>query len=293
MPIYKEATYGSPGATLAALSSAPSGFMSLSNRVPSLFAANDPVYSGRPLSERSLKQLKLNEQADREREALWKLAQIQSPSQAAETDLLRQQSRSLRAAPRQEENERNRQTVLSGQQSEASRQFQAEQAAQQQANLESLARQQQAAEQALLSQRARLSEDAFTNRLAAVQRIPGTAQVQHPGGVTGNETAARAAAFGRARDIQGTTARSALRALQGLHEQSGTTGSTMEAMQQGRVVGGAEAGISDFLTQQLLSDLSRAAEISDLQYKGGITQRGQDIDLQQALIALANMGPLY
>ena len=147
----------------------------------------------------------------------------------------------------------------------------------------------------LLDRRAELSEDAFRNRFSMLQGA-GTgagAQVQHGAGPQGNEMAARAAAFARAKEQAGQTANASLAALRGLYEGRGTMGSTMEAADAGRVIGGAGAGVNAFTREQLLSDLARAAEIEDMQYQGNITQRGQDINARNALYSLMNAGTLY
>lgn len=160
-----------------------------------------------------------------------------------------------------------------------------------------LAAQQAKAESDFLNQRASLSDASWQNRFSQVQGAmgqPGATTIQHgTAGMQGNETAARAAAFARAKEQAGRTANSALMSLRGLFEDSGTTGSTMEAAQAGNIIGGAGAGVNQFTRDQLMSDLARAAEIEDMQYQGGITQRGQDISAKNALLSLMNAGVLY
>ena len=179
--------------------------------------------------------------------------------------------------------------------------------AQMQANTaRDLAAQQAAAEAALqqgsftgqkdiLGERARLSDASFQSRFSQVMGPGGApmSTIGHGTSLVGNETAARAAAFARAKEQAGNTANAAMQALRGLYENQGTMGSTMEAARAGQVIGEAGAGVNQFTRDQLLSDLSRAADIEDLQYQGGITQRGQDVALKQALLALVNGGVIY
>jgi hypothetical protein len=101
-----------------------------------------------------------------------------------------------------------------------------------------------------------------------------------------DETAARAAAFARAKEQAGATARASLRSLQGVIDERGMTGSSTEAAQTGGVLGGAVNTVGDFTREQLMQDLGRAERIADLTYQGNITQRGQDLNKQQALLGL-------
>lgn len=162
----------------------------------------------------------------------------------------------------------------------------------------SLQAQQAAAELAFLNQRASLSDSTWNNRFGQVQgaigQVGSNNQVQHgSAGMQGNEAGARAAAFARAKEQAGRTANSALASLKGMFEDSGTMGSTMEAARAGQILGGAGAGVNQFTRDQMISDLARAAEIEDTQYAGNLTQRGQDNQMKQALLALMNGGALY
>lgn len=158
-----------------------------------------------------------------------------------------------------------------------------------------LARQQAQSNMGLLQERSRLAEEAFRNRFGMLSGAQaGIPQVQHGAGPQGNEVAARNAAFAQARDLSGNTANAALRSLQGLMEDRGLTGSTIEAAQSGQILGNAGAGVQDFINKQLMSDLNRSADIADMEYQGGITQRGQDMAAKQALLSLINaFGSVY
>ena len=99
--------------------------------------------------------------------------------------------------------------------------------------------------------------------------------IQHD--ASGNEAAARAAAFARAKDASGNLASAQLRGLEGAMAGRGVSGSPIEVLGQAQVLGGARGGLDQVITEQMLQDLSRAGEVSDLEYTGGITQRGQDM----------------
>ena len=99
--------------------------------------------------------------------------------------------------------------------------------------------------------------------------------IQHD--ASGNEAAARAAAFARAKDATGNLAAAQLRGLEGAMAGRGVAGSPLEVLGQAQVLGGARGGLDQVITEQMLQDLNRAGEVSDLEYTGGITQRGQDM----------------
>jgi len=119
--------------------------------------------------------------------------------------------------------------------------------------------------------------------------------VQHRGiGVNGDEEAARAAAFGRAKDQSGEINRGALDTLRSLYAGSGNVGAQRQGMEN--IVASGARDLNEFTRDQLMADLQREGEVSDMMYQGGITQRGQDINRPfnpqlQALISL--MGTIY
>ena len=170
-----------------------------------------------------------------------------------------------------------------------------------------LATQQSAAEQALLAQRASLGENAFQSRLKAVTGLVGQGggspmapRESYGGNIAANEQGARSAAFARAKEFAGNNALAALKSVQGLTADRGLTGSTYEAGLLGDVIGGAAGQLGDYGREQYIQDLNRSADISDMQYQGNlaqraqdVTQRGQDIARQQALLSLLNMGAIY
>lgn len=128
---------------------------------------------------------------------------------------------------------------------------------------------------------------------AGREDAPGT--VQHRGlGVDGDEAAARAAAFARAKDQSGQINRGAVESLRSLYAGSGNVGAQRQGLEN--IVASGAADLNEFTRDQLMADLEREADVSDLTYTGNITQRGQDINRPfnpqlQALISL--MGTLY
>lgn len=117
------------------------------------------------------------------------------------------------------------------------------------------------------------------------------AQVQY--GQGGDETAARNAAFARAKEQAGQTGRSAMMALQSNMADRGMTGSSVEAGLMGGAIGDAANSVGDFTREQLMQDLARQRHISDTVYQGNITQRGQDMSKNQMLLGLLTGGSLY
>jgi hypothetical protein len=158
---------------------------------------------------------------------------------------------------------------------------------------------------------AKLAAEAEARRLAAVRGLagtfgggitggnptPGMPTVPYGGGpgMSAQEDAVRAGAFARAKDQTGELAASQLRGVQGEMAGRGLSGSPLEALRSAGVMGGARGGLDQVIQQQLLQDLARASEVANLQYQGGITQRGQDLNAQasqrQALLQL--FGQLY
>lgn len=146
-----------------------------------------------------------------------------------------------------------------------------------------------------------LGEKAFSSQLAALGPLLGSSSTvgtagsgsSIPGGMSPEETAARAAAFARAKEQSGLTAQGAMKGLEGAMESSGMMGSSLEAQGQGAVVGSAANGVNDFTREQLISDLNRYSGIADETYQGNITQRGQDLQQKNALLGLIGRGVQY
>lgn len=111
------------------------------------------------------------------------------------------------------------------------------------------------------------------------------ATVTH-GGVAGSEQDARAAAFSRAKDQAGRIARSSLTTIAEQMAGRGMSGGGIQALREAGAIDGAGSGLIDVTRDQALSDANRAAQISDLTYQGGITQRGQDMAQRQSYLSL-------
>jgi len=162
---------------------------------------------------------------------------------------------------------------------------------QEQTRLESQLRQQEA-------ERASAMKASATDRsLQAIKDLQGPASptvpgLGGPGGV--NEEAARAAAFARAKDQAGATANASLQSLRDVMDARGLFGgSTIEAQQTGNILGGAKGSVDEFTREQLIQDLNRSSDVADRNYAGALTQRGQDMNRQQALLGLLAAGGLY
>ncbi len=162
-----------------------------------------------------------------------------------------------------------------------------------------LAIQAQQAEAQQLQQRAQIQAQAEQRRQQALGGSfapptvqfgsqPGAANVQ-----SGQEDHARAASFGRAKELSGQNAQASLTALQDVMADRGMSGSTVEGNATAGILGGARGGMNDFIREQLLQDLARQAQIADQTYQGNITQRGQDLASRQSLLSLMSAPGLY
>jgi hypothetical protein len=109
---------------------------------------------------------------------------------------------------------------------------------------------------------------------------------------SGKEEAARNAAFARAKEKAGQTARASMSALDDIVAERGLMGSTMEASEAGRIVGGAGGEINQFLRDQAITESDRASEISDMDFMAEVSQRGQEMQRKQAMLSLLG-GLLY
>src|SRR3990167_8418431 len=111
------------------------------------------------------------------------------------------------------------------------------------------------------------------------------------------EQAARDAAFARAKEKAGQTARASMSTLQDVVAERGLMGSSVEAANTGALVGGAAGNIGEFLRDQAIQESGAATKRADMEYQGGIMQRGQDMarqqSRQQAILSLLTSGGLY
>lgn len=137
-----------------------------------------------------------------------------------------------------------------------------------------------------MQESARLQDQRMKALMAATSGGATTAPSADGSGIGANEEAARAAAFGRAKDQAGQTALASLQALQNVMSQRGMRGSTVEGDATSEVILGGGNKVNEFTREQLMQDLNRAAEVSDRNYAGGIQMRGQDMSKFQSLLGL-------
>ena len=153
-----------------------------------------------------------------------------------------------------------------------------------------------AGQKGLLGERARLGEQAFGNRLSSLTGAMGgltSTNVDFAGGSGAQEDAARSAAFAREKDRIGQIGRGALDSLINLMSERGVSGGGYEQQGIANIIGGAQGQLGDVAREQTLQDLDQARQVASQRYSGGIAQRGQDMQMKQALLALMNAGPLY
>jgi len=149
-----------------------------------------------------------------------------------------------------------------------------------------------------LQLKARLAAEAESRRLAAIKGlIPGgnmTPGTPGAGGPAYDENAARAAAFGRAKEQAGQTAAASMKALEDVMASRGLRGSTIEGNLTADVLTGGMHELNDLVRSQTISDTNRAGAVADRNYAGAITQRGQDMDYIRSLLAtISSGGGLY
>lgn len=133
--------------------------------------------------------------------------------------------------------------------------------------------------------------DPFSSRLAELSKYGMFNQTQNPGagtsepahvdgggGPEGNEAAARGAAFARGKDQAALIAQKGLEGVKNLMASRGVGGSTMEGGGIMDVFTGATNRLGELSRDITMADAARAGQISDRNYAGNITQRGQDVD---------------
>ncbi len=159
----------------------------------------------------------------------------------------------------------------------------------------------QEAQSALSKQNFDQSQEAQQN---LINRLPG---VMHSGGGQGDVTygggtptnpetfqKAQEAAFARAKDRAGLISKSAITGLRDNMAARGTLGSGMEGEQTANILSGAAGGLGDVNREQMIKEANSAQHIADQEYQGGITQRGQNIQAMQGLLAaLRSGGSIY
>lgn len=144
-----------------------------------------------------------------------------------------------------------------------------------------------------LTQQSELQAAAERRRLANIQGLlsgGGAANAVPNGGTSPQEEAARAAAFARMKDTQGSIALQQVKALENASAGRGLQGSTIEQGYLGDIIAERGGAMQDAVGAQAIADVNRAADVADMQYQGAITQRGQDLDAQRAIYALITAG---
>lgn len=93
-------------------------------------------------------------------------------------------------------------------------------------------------------------------------------------------SAAQAAAFARAKDQVGQTAQGALKGLRSANGATGRMGSGSEGRQVASVVGQGQAQLGDVSRQGAIQESDRAQNEGNINYQGGIAQRGQNVSMR-------------
>lgn len=141
--------------------------------------------------------------------------------------------------------------------------------------------------------------DPFASRLAELSKYTqqfsggtgaGTSEPAHVQGnsMEGNEAAARAAAFARGKDQAALIAQKGLEGVKNLMASRGIGGSTLEGDGIMDVFSGATNTLGKLSSEIAMADAARAGQLSDRNYAGDVTQRGQDIDYRLGMEDAAN-----
>ncbi len=112
-------------------------------------------------------------------------------------------------------------------------------------------------------------------------------------GMGADESAARGAAFARAKEQSGQIARSSLAGLRNALGRRGITGGGYANMRTAEALAPAADQLQDFTREGLIQDYRRIGDIADRDVSAGLTRRGQDISKQQSLLSLLKVGGLY
>jgi hypothetical protein len=139
----------------------------------------------------------------------------------------------------------------------------------------------EAAKAAELARQA-FAQSQYQQRLTDLPKIISNFQIPLPDAptITANEpdvTAADQAAFGRAKDRIGQTARGSLESLQDVMSERGLARSGIEAGEMGKILQGGVGQLSDTAREQALEQLRRAQSVSDRNLAAQLTTRGQNI----------------
>lgn len=100
-------------------------------------------------------------------------------------------------------------------------------------------------------------------------------------------SAADAATFARAKDVAGQTGRASLESLRGLLGETGQLGGGAEVQGTRDIVQSAAGQVGDVNREQAIQGSQRAFQTALANQASGLTQRGQDIQSQEAQARLA------
>ena len=141
------------------------------------------------------------------------------------------------------------------------------------------------------SLQARLQAEAEARRMNQFPQILQGLNSSIPqGGVGGDESAARAAAFARAKDQTGLIARSGTDAVASEMAARGLAGSGIEGSALGNVASTGVGQLGEVTREQLIQDLLRSGQVADRNYAGNLTMRGQNMASIPSLLGLISAG---
>jgi hypothetical protein len=141
----------------------------------------------------------------------------------------------------------------------------------------------------LMREREKMNNAAFSQRLAALSGGGSGAGSQVPGMDAGAADAARRAAFARAKDTAGQTARASLDALNNVLGSRGLMGSGYEGMATSNVIADTAGDINDFTREQTIQDLAAIEKERDRVYQASENEKTRDAARQNALFGLMNL----
>jgi hypothetical protein len=123
------------------------------------------------------------------------------------------------------------------------------------------------------------------------QGAPGVSRTS--GDIAAKEQAGREAAFARAKEQTGQIAQSSLQSMRNNLARRGITGGGYAEQRGAEALAPATGRLQDFTREQLIQDLGNLQHAGDVEYQGGIQQRGQTLANQQSLLGLLKAGGIY
>jgi hypothetical protein len=119
-----------------------------------------------------------------------------------------------------------------------------------------------------------------TTTIGAPPPVPTPARVPHI--KPEDEIEAQSLAFGRAKDRIGTIGRASLKGLHREMAARGVEGSGIEGNRTANLIASTGGQLGDVASTQAMETLRRLSDVTDKNYAGDLSQRGQDIDIAQA-----------